>query len=97
MTDGLELLRLTQSRLGRSMFGHLGLQTQIGLVQFEAQPDRFEKIRLSCVPAKGIAAENHDHRPEGGVGSGALGEKAGRHRQACGEQKGEQGRQVRSR
>ena len=44
--DRFELLRLVQSRLGRSMFGHFGLQTEIGLgqpkiglVQFEAQSE----------------------------------------------------------
>ena len=70
VADRFELLRLVQSRLGRPMFGHFGLQMEIGfgqakidLFQFEAQPERlcedFAEVP-SCQRQR--RHEHNDHR-----------------------------------
>jgi hypothetical protein len=93
-----ELLRLVQSRLGRTMFGHFGLQTEIGfgqakigLVQFEAEPQRFCED-LAEVPScqRQRRHEHNDHRSEHAVCGRALREKAQNHWQACRQEEGEE-------
>ena len=93
-----ELLRLVQSRLGRPMFGHFGLQTEIGfgqpkigLVQFEAQPQRLCED-LAEVPSRQRQRrhEHDDHRCEHAVSGRALREKAQSHWQAGRQEEGEE-------
>ena len=62
LTDGLELLRLAQRRLGGLMFRDFGLQAKIGLVQLKPQPHGFgkEPVELSCGERqRGCEDQNH--------------------------------------
>ena len=98
VANRFELLRLVQSRLGRSMFGHFGLQTEIGfgqakigLVQFEAEPQRFCED-LAEVPScqRQRRHEHNDHRCKHAVRGRALREKSQSHRQARRQDEGEE-------
>ena len=45
LTDGFELLRLTQSRFGCPVFGDFGLQVQIGVIELDRIDDTNELKR----------------------------------------------------
>src|SRR6516165_5668512 len=96
LTHCLKLLRLAQSGFGCSVFGHLRLQTKIGLIEFEAEPHRLreESVEVRSGERKSYCKDD-DHYPERAIGSSALGEEAGCYRQACRKQESEKGRQMR--
>jgi hypothetical protein len=65
VANRFELLRLMQSRLGRPMVGHFGLQTEVGLRQTKIGLVQFKRSRsasamtwLKCRPASDSAATN---------------------------------------
>ena len=91
MPHRFELLRLVQSRLGRPMFGHFGLQTEIGFVQFEAQPKRlYEDLAEVSSCQRQRRHEHNDHRCEHAVCGRPSREKAQSHWQARRQDEGEE-------
>ena len=103
VADCFELLRSVQSRLGRPMFGHFGLQTEIGFgqaeigrLQFEAQPQRLCED-FAEVPSRQRQRrhEHNDHCRKRAVSGRALREKAQSHWQACRQEEGQKRGQMR--
>src|ERR1700679_469611 len=98
MGNRFELLRLVQSRLGGSMFGHLGLQAEIsrgqskiGLVQFEAQAERLCEDSTEMPSCQRQRHQEHNaHCATRSVYDRPLRVKAQSHWQACRQDEGEE-------